>query len=76
MKKILSTLILLITFFLFSSAIIAQDPPHPPSDPTAGGNQTPGGATGSPIDPGTGILLLLAAGYGLTKLKKAMKMVV
>jgi hypothetical protein len=74
MKKIVSTLILLATFFLFTSMIMAQTPPHPPADPTAGGNQAPSGPLGgAPLDPGTGIFLILAAGYGLTKIRKVIK---
>jgi hypothetical protein len=69
MKKIVSTLLILFTFLLFGSAVFAQNPPHPPSDPSAGGNQSPSGPLGAPLDPGTGIFLLLAAGYGLKKIQ-------
>ncbi|MCX6277457.1 MAG: hypothetical protein NT004_05110 [Bacteroidetes bacterium] len=55
MKAILLTVIFGI---LFSIGVSAQQPPYPPSDPTAKGNQSP---AGSPIGPGTGILLALAA---------------
>ncbi|MEI6436854.1 MAG: hypothetical protein WCP32_18675 [Bacteroidota bacterium] len=53
MKAILLTVIFGI---LFSIGVTAQAPP--PSDPTSKGNQSP---AGSPIGPGTGILLALAA---------------
>jgi hypothetical protein len=38
-------------------------------DPTANGNQSPAGPTGAPIDGGTGILLILAAAYGIRKFR-------
>ena len=63
-------MILLGLSLVFTLGVMAQDPPHPPSDPTAGGNQAPSNPTGAPIDGGTTILLLLAAGYGLKKFKR------
>ena len=66
MKTILTTLILAM---VLSFGVMAQAPP-PPTDPTAGGNQHPNGSTGAPLDPGTGILLILAGAYGLKSLKK------
>ena len=51
---------------IFSAGVLAQPPM--PTDPTAGGNQARGGTPpGAPIAPGTGILLVLAAGYGLVR---------
>jgi len=50
--------------------VLAQAPPQPPSDPTAGGNQSPGGPTGTPIEGGLGILLMLAGGYAVRKIRK------
>jgi hypothetical protein len=71
MKKFKISLILVAFGLLFSIGVMAQGPPTPPSDPTAGGNQIPGGGgpAGAPIDGGTSILLLLAAGYGLKKIR-------
>jgi hypothetical protein len=67
MKKVKALLILLALGFIFSIGIMAQ-PPRPPSGQGTSGNQPPAGPTGSPIDPGTGIFLILAAGYGLKKI--------
>jgi hypothetical protein len=68
MKKLNVLLILIVLGIMFTLRVSAQRPPAPPSDPTLGGNQPPAGPTGgAPIDPGTGIFLILAAGYGLKK---------
>ena len=68
MKKVKAVLILVALGFIFSIGIMAQ-PPRPPAGQGTSGNQPPaGGPTGSPIDPGTGIFLILAAGYGLKKI--------
>jgi hypothetical protein len=64
MNKFKIHLILLFLGFVISAGIMAQGPPTPPSDPNAGGNQSPSGA---PIDPGTTVFLILAAAYGLKK---------
>jgi hypothetical protein len=75
MKKVKISLILLVFGLLFSIGVMAQGPPLPPSDPTAGGNQRPnGGPLGAPIDGGTSIFLILAAGYGLKKIMEARKL--
>jgi hypothetical protein len=73
MKKFKLTLILIALGIMFSVGVLAQLPPKPPSDPTSGGNQNPAGPTGSPIEPGTGILLILAAAYGLKKFDEIRK---
>jgi hypothetical protein len=73
MKKFNLTLILIALGIMFSVGVTAQLPPKPPSDPTSGGNQNPAGPTGSPIEPGTGILLILAAGYSLKKVYEVRK---
>ena len=71
MKKIKAILMTLTFGILISAGVMAQGPPPPPIDPNSGGNQTPGGpGTSAPIDNGTAILLILAAGYGLTKVNK------
>jgi len=70
MKKVKAILIILGLGMIFTMGVLAQLPPQPPSDPTAGGNQSPGGPTGAPIDGGAGILLTLAAAYGLKKGQK------
>jgi hypothetical protein len=70
MKKVKATLILLALGFVLSIGMMAQ-PPIPPTDMDSGGNQSPGGGpTGAPIEPGTGILLILAAAYGLYKIQE------
>ena len=69
MKKLKTSLILLGLGLVLSFGVKAQSPPRPPSDPTAGGNQSPSGPSGAPIDGGTSIFLLLAAGYGIWKVK-------
>jgi hypothetical protein len=67
MKKLQATLISLAVGIVFSIGVMAQGPPNPPSDLNAGGNQPPSGTTGAPIDPGTGLFLILAACYGVKK---------
>ena len=66
MKKVIASLVLLTLGIVFSIGVWAQPPP--PYDPNAGGNQPPANPSGAPIDPGTGIFLILAAGYGLKKI--------
>ena len=70
MKKIKAILLTVTLGILFSIGVTAQAPPLPPSDPTASGNQSPAGPSGAPIEPGTGILLALAAAYGLKEFKR------
>jgi hypothetical protein len=64
MKK---AIILLSFVILGSMTLSAQAPPHPPSSADNGGTNGPVGGTGAPVDGGTGILLLLAAAYGIRK---------
>jgi hypothetical protein len=64
-KKVLSTLLFLITITLLTiNPLSAQngDPPPPPGEHGQNGNQPPGG--GAPIAGGIGILLALGAVYG------------
>ena len=72
MKKIKTILFISILGLVFSLGIHAQPPP--PQDPASGGNQSPyGGPAGSPLGPGTGIMLVLAAVYGFKNLHERMK---
>jgi len=64
MKKFKASLILVAMGIVFSIGIMAQ-PPKPPADHGTLGNQPPAGPSGVPIDPGTGILLIFAAAYGI-----------
>lgn len=65
MKK----LILLSIFLMIGSmAILAQDPPEPPSDAGSGGGPVGGG---SPVGSGLVIMVALAAGYGTRKIYQA-----
>jgi hypothetical protein len=73
MRKVIIGLIL-VTFSVILSVGVFAQPPRPPLNQGAAGNQSPGGPTGAPIDPGTGILLILAAAYGLKKVQVARKM--
>jgi len=66
MKKFKASLVLFALGIIFSVGVMAQ-PPRPPLNQGSSGNQSPGNPTGAPLDPGTGILLILAAGYGLKK---------
>lgn len=72
-KKSLVFLLLIICSMFVSNGVFA-DPPGPPTDHGAGGNQNPG-PVGAPIDGGLGILVILAgsAGYSGLKLYKAWK---
>lgn len=67
MKKVIASLILVATGIVFSIGIMAQ-PPQPPAGQGTSGNQPPAGVPGAPIDGGLGIILILAAGYGLKKI--------
>ncbi len=66
MKKFMISLILVTFGIIFPIGLMAQAPPLPPSDQGTSGNQSPG-SPAAPIGPGTSILLLLAAGYGISK---------
>ena len=72
MKKIKTIIMTLAFGILLSIGVIAQGPPPPPTDPTASGNQHPNGSspTGAPIEPETGLLLIMAAVYGLKEVKR------
>jgi hypothetical protein len=72
MKKVIIGLISLAFCVILSVGVFAQ-PPRPPADKGTGGNQTPGSPTGTPIEPGTGVLLMLAAAYGFKKVQVARK---
>jgi hypothetical protein len=67
MKKVKAFLILVAMGLLFSVGMMAQ-PPKPPAGQGTSGDQPPAGTTGSPIDGGMSIFLVLAAGYGLKKI--------
>jgi hypothetical protein len=70
MKKFKASLIIMALGIIFSIGVMAQPtPPAPPSNQGTAGDQSPSGGVpaGAPLDPGTGILLILAAGYGLKK---------
>jgi hypothetical protein len=67
MKTLKATLISLVLGTLFSIGVYAQGPPNPPAGQGTYGDQPPAGSTGAPIDSGSGILLLMAASYGLKK---------
>lgn len=67
--KSLKTILSVVCFLLMSvNALRAQAPP-PPSDPTSGGNQSPSGGTGAPIDGGLSVLLSLAGAYAIRNLR-------
>ena len=69
MKKSLKPLmfsLILLCFMAFARTGIAQGPVPPPPPDVKGSNENKGPA-GAPIDPGTGIFLILAAGYGMKK---------
>jgi hypothetical protein len=67
MKKVKAFLILLAMGLVFSIGMMAQ-PPQPPAGQGTKGDQPPAGPSGSPIDGGLSIFLVLAAGYGLKKI--------
>jgi len=68
MKKILIRLTFIIAFTISSTALLAQGPPPPPGDPSAGGVGPVGGP--APIGGGLAILLSLGAVYGGRKVYK------
>ncbi len=57
--------ILLVLILTITLPLLAQGPPDPPVDPSAGGGPVGGPA---PIGSGIGILLLMGAAYGGRKL--------
>lgn len=74
MKKVIIGFVLVAFGIILSVGVFAQ-PPRPPADKGTSGNQPPAGSPmGSPIDPGTGVLLILAAAYGFKKVQVARKM--
>jgi hypothetical protein len=76
MKKSLKPLFVSLILFYFIAidyTCLAQEPPHPPPPPSEKGTATNHGPAGAPVDPGTGILLMLAAGYGLRKVYNVRK---
>ena len=73
MRKVIIGLIL-VTFGIILSVSVFAQPPRPPANFGTNGNQTPGGPHGAPIEPGTGVLLILATGYALKKVQEVRKM--
>jgi hypothetical protein len=71
MKKVIKGLILLTFGVILTIGVFAQ-PPRPPLNQGTLGNQG-GSNTGAPIEPGTGVLLMLAFGYGFKKFLEARK---
>jgi hypothetical protein len=61
MKKILISILFLVSISFYSNHLFAQGPPAPPDDPGTGGGPVGGGA---PIGSGLAILLSLGAAYG------------
>lgn len=53
--------LLIVSFLVASTRLLAQGPPNPPGDPSSGGGPVGGSA---PITGGIGILLALGAAYG------------
>jgi hypothetical protein len=70
MKKVIIGFVSVAFGVLLSVGVFAQ-PPRPPVGTGLNGNQSPGNPIGSPIEPGTGILLMLAAAYGFKKVQVA-----
>ena len=77
MRKVIISLFLLTFGVILSVGLFAQPSPTPPAPPenkgTSGNQPPPYTPTGSPIEPGTGILLALAAAYGLKKVQLVRK---
>ena len=74
MRKVIIALSIVIFGIILSVGVFAQAP-RPPLNQGAAGNQPPGNSpAGAPIDPGTGILLILAAAYGFKKVQVARKL--
>lgn len=73
-KKLTIVVLLAGASFFPGESLYAVDPPPPPASGgghNLGGNQ--GAPTGAPIENGVGILLLLAAGFGVYALYKTRK---
>ena len=78
MKKIITGLCLLTFGFIISAGLFAQpsaSPPAPPETKGTNGEQSPpySPPTGGPVEPGTGILLIMAAAYGIKKIRDVRK---
>jgi len=77
MKKIIIGLFLLTFGVILSSGLFAQpsfEPPAPPDNKGTSGNQSPpSNSTGAPVEPGTGILLIMAGAYGIKKIRNMRK---
>ena len=73
MKKVIIGFISVVFCIILSVGVFAQ-PPRPPANKGTNGNQAPGNPIGSPIEPGTGVLLMLAAAYGFRKVQVARKL--
>ena len=65
----LFSLMMLLGYDLLSLA----DPPGVPDPPLPPGNHGEEGQVSAPIDGGLGFMLLLGAGYGVVKVRKARK---
>ncbi|MDA3943816.1 MAG: hypothetical protein PF694_09805 [Bacteroidetes bacterium] len=61
MKRNIKQILILAIIIFASTQLIAQGPPPPPGDPSAGGEIVGGGA---PIGSGIALLLGLGAAYG------------
>ena len=72
MRKIIMGLTLVAFGIILSVGVFAQ-PPRPPAGQGTSGNQSPGGPLGAPLEPGTGVLLILAAAYGFKKVMDVRK---
>jgi hypothetical protein len=77
MRKIIIGLFLMTFGVILSTGLFAQpsptNPPAPPDNKGTNGNQPPPyqPPTPGPLEPGTGILLILAAAYGMKKVREA-----
>jgi|PlaIllAssembly_1097288.scaffolds.fasta_scaffold1305959_1 hypothetical protein len=73
MRKIIIGLFLLTFGVIISIGLFAQpsaEPPAPPDTKGTSGNQPPPyNPPGAPIEPGAGILLIMAGAYGLKKIR-------
>jgi hypothetical protein len=74
MRKLITGLTIVIFGIILSVSLFAQVP-RPPAEHGTSGNQSPANnPTGMPVEPGTGVLLILAAGYALKKYLDVRKM--